>query len=212
MKGCQGFTLFQRGSPPTFCHIFDRTYIVCVCVCVCVCVSVREKEWEGQGMETAIIMPARTGVGSKRKKRKEGRRLCLELSKCGSSGPQSLYQCHSSVFSSHLSARRLFFPSQSRKNTHSLTMDGSTQSPTPFFFHHLSCARYLFTQHRSLSKCYSFFFHSFQSLDPIMFVEVQSTEKLPHFTSSAHAISICSLNIRVGCKCHSMSGYLDDLL
>lgn len=50
----------------------------------------------------------------------------------------------------------------------------------------------------------------FPSLNPIIFVEVQSTEKLLHFTSSARCISNCSLNTRVGCKYCSMSTYLKD--
>lgn len=74
------------------------------------CVFERGGASEREENITAIIMPARTAVGSRGKKVKEGRRLCLELSMCGSSGPQSLYQCHSSIFSFHLSAQRLFFP------------------------------------------------------------------------------------------------------
>lgn len=159
-------------------------------------------------------MPARTGVGSKRKKRKERRRLCLELSKCGSSGPQSLYQCHSSVFFLPSICPATVLP-LSEQEKHSLSHHGwlNTITNPPFFSttypaHAISSLNIALC----LNAILFFFFHSFQSLDPIMFVEVQSTEKLPHFTSSAHAISICSLNIRVGCKCHSLSGYLDDLL
>lgn len=55
-------------------------------------------------------------------RRKESRRLRLELSNCGSSGLQSLYQCQSRASSSHL--ERLFSPPFSpppTRKTHSLT-------------------------------------------------------------------------------------------
>lgn len=90
-----------------------------------------ERGREGQRIEEAIIMPATTVVGSWEKRRKEQRRLCLELSKCCSSGPHSLYQCHGREFSSHLSAQWVFFRSlRARRNAWSLTIAGSTQSTT----------------------------------------------------------------------------------
>lgn len=148
-------------------------------------------------------MPARTAAEERKEKR----------------GEDCVWNCPSVavvVFSHFISATAAFFPPiclpgdysfpLSEQEKHSLFHHGWLNTITDlFFFHHLSCSRYLFTQHRSLSKCY-FFFSFLPSLNPIIFVEVQSTEKLPHFTSSAHAISICSLNIGVGCKCHTMSG------
>lgn len=135
--------------------------------------------------------------------------MCLELSKCGSSGPQSLYQCHNRAFSSHLSAQRLLFHPLRAGKTLGLTMDGSTQST--FFIFYLCF--YIFLAHTiaslKITLCLNAFF---PSLNPIIFVEVQSTEKLLHFTTSAHSISNCSLNTRVGCKYRSMSSYLKDFL
>lgn len=87
-------------------------------------------------------MPGRTALGSRGKKRKEGARLCLELSKCGSSGPQSLYQCHSSgffllffFFLPSICPGTILPLSQRRKNTHShcgwLNTITSTLFPQP---------------------------------------------------------------------------------
>lgn len=154
-------------------------------------------------------MPATTGVGSREERRKERRRLCLELSKCGSSGPQSLYQCHSSTFSSHLSAQRLLF--------HPLRA-GKTLTPSPrivqhnnqpflpptypahaisslnialclnalFFFFHCSAPSYL-QKCRVLKNCHtSFRLH-------ILFLSV-------HLTSG------------LGCKYRTVSGCLEDFL
>lgn len=135
--------------------------------------------------------------------------MFLELSKCGTSGPQSLYQCHSGFFPP------IYLPSDyssplSEQEKHSLSHHGWLNTITKLFSPHLSCSHYLFTQQHSFSKCYSYFFYSL--LNPIIFVEVQSTEKLPHFIAAAHAVFICSLNTAVGCKCHSVSCYLPNVL
>lgn len=130
MKGCQDYTLYQSGFARTFSKILHK----CLCACVC-----ETRDRKGKRIEEAIIMPATTVVGSREKRRKEQGRLCLELSKCSSSGPHSLYQCHSRAFSSHLSAQWLLFrPLRAGKNTWSPTMAGSTQSTT-FFFSFTPC-------------------------------------------------------------------------
>lgn len=67
-------------------------------------------------------------------RRKESRRLRLELSNCGSSGLQSLYQCQSRASSSHL--ERLFSPPFSpppTRKTHSLTLIAESNHPSCLF-------------------------------------------------------------------------------
>lgn len=159
MNGWQGFTMSQSGRPPSFPHIFDihRKIFVCVRGCVCVCVFQRERR-----LQKSIIMPTSTGAGSRGTRRKEGRRLCLELSKCGTSGPQSLYQCHSSIFFSHLSAQWLFFPALRAGKTFALSSWMAQHNRQPFS-PHLSCSCYLFTQQHSSSKCSSYFLPIAQS-------------------------------------------------
>lgn len=106
---------------------------------VCACMHVFERERvRGRGLKQPLLWLQEQGLATE--ERREGRRLCLELSKCGSSGPQSLYQCHSSIFFSlSLFFSPIYLPGdysphpQCRKNTCSLTMDGSTQSPALYF-------------------------------------------------------------------------------
>lgn len=143
MKGCWDYIVPQRDSLLLFNKSLRNTGRLCVC----------ERIGKMRGIEEAILMPATTAAGSREKRRKVRRRLCLELFKCGSSGPQSLYQCHTRAFSSHLSAQRLLFQ---RLRT------GKTVGPSPWmaqrnqqaFFFHPPCSCYLFTQHHSLSKCF----------------------------------------------------------
>lgn len=183
--------------------IFDRHWnLECVCL--------RQRERGVRGQKQPLLCLQEQGLAAEERKEKRGE--------------DCVWNCPSVavvVLSHFISATAAFFPSiylpsdysspLSEQEKHSLSHHGWLNTITnSFFSHHLSCSHYLFTQHRSLSKCYSFF--SLPLRDPITFIEVQSTEKLPHFTSSAHAISICSLNIRVGCKCHAVSGNLQGLL
>lgn len=133
-------------------------------MCACTCVSAFERERvRGRGLKQPLLCLQEQGLATE--ERREGRRLCLELSKCGSSGPQSLYQCHSSIFFFFFLwfFSPIYLPGdysphpQCRKNTCSLTMDGSTQSPAlyspPAILLMLSIH-----SNRTLSKCCFFFF------------------------------------------------------
>lgn len=176
MKGCQGFALFQSGSPPTFPHIF-----------YCVCVR------EVQRFRNSHYYSCKKGLAAEEREEKRGE--------------DCVWNCPSVavvVLSHFISATAtLFLPSICPATILPLSRSRKTLALSPWMAQHnpprhLSCSRYLYTQHCPLSKCYSLCVCVFLlSLNPIIFVELQSTEELPHFTSSAHAISICSLRIRV---------------
>lgn len=98
LKACQGFTVYHCGSPPSF--VYRLSVFVCACF--------RTK--------TASVLPVRIKLG-KRGKEKKKRRLRLELSKCGSSGLKSLYQCHRRLFFLPSITARWLFPLQHRRKT-----------------------------------------------------------------------------------------------
>ncbi len=101
-----------------------------MCVCVCVCARACER---GRGQKQPLLCLQEQELAAEERKEKR-------LEDC-------VWNCPSVavvVLSHFISATAAFFPpsicpatilppSQSRKNTHSLTMDGSTQSPTFFF-------------------------------------------------------------------------------
>lgn len=118
-------------------------------------------------------MPARTGLGRKGEKRKEGRRLCLELSECGRSGPQSLYQCHSNPFPPSIYLQRdCSFP---------LSLGKSTLSP---WMAQQNCKPFTSTMNTILFKN-AFCLKGTHIFFPLVYQicrNAETTERMPHIT------------------------------
>lgn len=112
--------------------------------------------------------------------------MCLELSKCGRSGPQSLYQCQSSPFPPSIYLPRdCSFPLSLGKSTLSPWM--AQQNCKPF-----TSNAFLFKNAFCLKGTHIFF--------PLVYHicrNAETTEKMPHVTSSARYF--CSLNIWIVC-------------
>lgn len=205
MKGCQGYTVSQSGSPPTFLHTFDGHWKV---VCV-FSVYVHEDETErGRGQKEPLLCLQQQGLAAEKREEKRGE--------------DCVWNCPSVavvVLSHFISATAARFPPISllsdysstllEQEKHSLSHHGQCSTITNLFFPHLPCSRYLFTQHRSLSKCFFFFFHC----SAPSYLQKCRVLKNCHTSLRLHILFLSvHLTSGLGCKYRTVSGYLEDFL